>query len=261
MPVKLLYLHHDVKVTTPDLPHIHPFWQIEACIKGVINSDSAIGKISINEGEFIIFPPAAIHAFPLKRPEDFESISLKFSLSENEKRTLPVHVKNNFFTEKIISAIYDIIKEKLPNNLINMEERKLIEYLIWDLVDYCCISQPDNVPEIPELARKLKEEISYQNKNISVAYAAERLGYTPGHLNYLCKKELGVSAKNFIDNEILRIASEHLKYSTFNVSEISKLMRFPDVYTFSKFFKKMSGHTPSDFRKNAAGEVRVKKPF
>lgn len=251
MRVKLLYVHHDVRVTTPDPPHIHPFWQIEICVKGFIHAESNIGKINIKAGDFIIIPPQTVHAFSLKGAVDFESFTLKFSIQENKDDLLPVHIAKNFFTERIISTVYELIKDKTPASLnrMNEYERDLIEYLTWVLLDYCYSADQNKIPAVPELARRLKEEISYENKNLNVANAAEKLGCTPGHLNYLCKKELGIPAKKFIDNEIFRIAAEHLKYSSLNISEISKLMSFPDVYTFSKFFKKFSRLTPSEFRR------------
>jgi AraC-like DNA-binding protein len=82
---------------------------------------------------------------------------------------------------------------------------------------------------------------------------AELLYITPNHLNALCNAELGKSAGDLIRNRIALEAKRMLINFSLSVTEIAYALNFEDNSYFCKFFKKQSGMTPDNFRK----QIRV----
>jgi AraC-like DNA-binding protein len=82
----------------------------------------------------------------------------------------------------------------------------------------------------------------------SVSYYADSLCITPGHLNDLCKSNLGISAKKYIQNRIIIEAKRLLLYSDMPVSEIASSLNFEDSAYFVRKFRQAAGITPLKFR-------------
>jgi AraC family transcriptional activator of pobA len=78
---------------------------------------------------------------------------------------------------------------------------------------------------------------------------AELLYITPNHLNALCKDMLGLPAGEVIRNRIGLEAKRLLINLQLSITEIANRLSFDDNSYFTKFFKKQTGLTPEEFRK------------
>lgn len=94
-------------------------------------------------------------------------------------------------------------------------------------------------------------EQHYKTHRLPKDYAA-LLYITPNHLNALVKELLGKSAGEIIRNRVLLEAKRLLVIKDFSVAEIAYALNFNDNSYFTKFFKKIEGMTPEEFRKKSA---------
>jgi AraC family transcriptional regulator, transcriptional activator of pobA len=78
----------------------------------------------------------------------------------------------------------------------------------------------------------------------SVAYYADKLNITPGHLNDLCQYEITMGAKQYILKMLVAEAKKLLLFSELSVSEIADKLNFQDPSYFTRIFKKATGKTP-----------------
>lgn len=83
---------------------------------------------------------------------------------------------------------------------------------------------------------------------LSVAEYAEILGVTPNYLNKTVKNRTRRTAIDWIEIARLNIAKKLLKDPAISIADISARTGLPDQSYFSRFFKKKTGQTPSDFR-------------
>lgn len=83
---------------------------------------------------------------------------------------------------------------------------------------------------------------------LSVAEYAEILGVTPNYLNKTVKNRTRRTAIDWIEIARLNIAKKLLKDPTISIADISARTGLPDQSYFSRFFKKKTGQTPSEFR-------------
>lgn len=91
-------------------------------------------------------------------------------------------------------------------------------------------------------------ELNYKSLRLPKDYAA-MLYITPNHLNALCKEQLGIPAGELIRNRIVLEAKRLLAIKDYSVAEIAYELNFADNSYFTKFFKKIEGITPEEFRK------------
>ncbi|WP_345953650.1 helix-turn-helix transcriptional regulator [Mucilaginibacter sp. PAMB04168] len=84
---------------------------------------------------------------------------------------------------------------------------------------------------------------------------AELLYITPNHLNALCKDVLGIPAGEVIRNRIVLEAKRLLINLELTIAEIAGRLHFDDNSYFTKFFKKHTGITPEEFRKEALKSI------
>jgi len=96
--------------------------------------------------------------------------------------------------------------------------------------------------------QKLIEQ-HYQTLRLPKDYAG-MLYITPNHLNALCKDVLGLPAGEVIRNRIVLEAKRLLINLHLTIAEIATKLGFDDNSYFTKFFKKQTGFTPEDFRKD-----------
>lgn len=85
-------------------------------------------------------------------------------------------------------------------------------------------------------------------KNKSVQFYANTLGISPNTLNKRIKEVYSKSPKEFINEVLLLHAKTILKDPKSSVKEVGFNLNFDDYSHFMKFFKKMTGITPAEFK-------------
>ncbi|MEO7458058.1 MAG: AraC family transcriptional regulator [Gemmatimonadaceae bacterium] len=104
------------------------------------------------------------------------------------------------------------------------------------------------VSPIPLRYRELvRQQLRTQHR--VAAYAAE-LGVTPGHLNALAKRVLGRTAKQVIEDALVAEARRLLLYAHESAAGVGYRLGFEDPSYFTRFFRRVTGVTPRQFRKD-----------
>jgi AraC-like DNA-binding protein len=85
-----------------------------------------------------------------------------------------------------------------------------------------------------------------------VADYANMLHVSADHLTRTIKVHSDKTANELIDEMILREAKAYLLYSELSIAEISYQLGFADPSHFNKFFRKLGGSTPFQFRSKPA---------
>lgn len=96
----------------------------------------------------------------------------------------------------------------------------------------------------------VKEHIAhnYMN-NISLTELADQIYVSRSHLSALFNKEVGCTFPEYIAKYRIHKAQDLIKHTKLSLSKIAELVGYPDYVHFSKTFKKYSGVTPQNFRK------------
>ena len=269
-PLRLLFCGYS-RVKKGDYRHLsmvsHQFWQGDLCISGTAEIVFPKYTLTVHPYDILIIPSGVPHMFRYISPtERFCCYSFKFDL-ETE---LPA--KN--YISKLISG-----KEKEPLRKVSLEsianlfhaifpekywkqslafatshiwpDITLLENMLYGILCNFYFSGEENLSKSSHLVLKIKEYIVTQDgAPVTLKELADRFGYTPNHLSTLIFQETGFRAKDFIDRERVAIAQRFLQYSNLKINELASLMGFNDINYFRKFYKRITGETPSEYKKN-----------
>lgn len=136
------------------------------------------------------------------------------------------------YTAKMVAAMF-VLQESYVKNVLGDN-----------------VSVPGVVMRKRELFRKFVEAIieSYMEAR-EVLFYANVLGVSSGYLNEVCNEVSGHSAKEIIDMAVSSRLKAELSYTSKTIQELADEYNFPSQSYFSRYYKRMTGMTPSDFRK------------
>lgn len=83
---------------------------------------------------------------------------------------------------------------------------------------------------------------------LSVAYCADKLCLSTNYFGDLVKKELGKSAKVYLQDKLIDLAKEELRGTDMTITEIADNLGFKYSTHFTRLFKSCVGMTPQEFR-------------
>lgn len=92
--------------------------------------------------------------------------------------------------------------------------------------------------------------LHYTEKHGVEDYAV-MLNVSANHLSQSIKSATGRNALSFISHRLMHEARSMIKYTGLDIAEIAYQLGFSDPAHFGKFFKKHSGLTPSEYRRQA----------
>jgi AraC-like DNA-binding protein len=84
----------------------------------------------------------------------------------------------------------------------------------------------------------------------NVGFYADRLCLTPKHLSRVVRDNSGASAGEWIDNYVATEAKTLLKSANMTVKQICDELNFPSQSFFGRYFKRIVGVSPIEYRKN-----------
>ncbi|MDC0725776.1 helix-turn-helix domain-containing protein [Phytobacter diazotrophicus] len=87
------------------------------------------------------------------------------------------------------------------------------------------------------------------DKNITIAIAAKRAGYSKRHLQRIFKHHTGLSLVRYIRQKKIMEATSDLQKTSMPIIEIASKYGFDDQQSFSKAFKKIHNAPPGQWRK------------
>lgn len=89
----------------------------------------------------------------------------------------------------------------------------------------------------------------YGSRKHQLAFYAEKLCITSRYLGTVVLSTSGVGAKEWIDRAIISTAKVLLRHSDKQTTEIADELNFVNVSFFCKYFKRLTGYTPQQYRK------------
>jgi two-component system, response regulator YesN len=102
--------------------------------------------------------------------------------------------------------------------------------------------------------------ISYIKKSIENNFSLQEISsFVNVHPNYLStvfKKEVGKTLSQYINEQKIAAIKLYMNYTSLSISEISDTFNFSHTSYFSRFFKKHTGVTPLNYRKQIINQEK-----
>lgn len=141
------------------------------------------------------------------------------------------HAKGPLMTERAVCLLRFLLMgvcEKITGNTIENDKVPLSTQMTFQRFIFL----------IAEKYREVKSVEGYANL----------LGVTPKHINSVCRSQTGSSAKSVIDNTIISHIKAELSTTDRTVSEISFIMGFDEPTEMCRFFRRIEGISPGQWR-------------
>lgn len=90
----------------------------------------------------------------------------------------------------------------------------------------------------------------HYTKERSVTFYSSKLFITPKYLSLLVKEATGRSAAQWIDEFVLMEAKNMLKFSGKNIQQVAYALNFTTQSSFGKYFKHLTGMSPTEYQKS-----------
>lgn len=90
----------------------------------------------------------------------------------------------------------------------------------------------------------------HYRKERTVAFYASKMCISPKYLSLLVRDVTGRTAADIIDRYVINEAKNMLRYSGYTIQQIAYKLNFPNQSAFGKYFKHITGMSPTSFRSN-----------
>ena len=242
------------------------FYQINFITRG----DIGTYRISLQEYEqskrqlYFISPE---HIYSWKRNHDLDGFLIYFkedlfnfnyiSLADEfsnlfnpaSANTLVVNLEEAKFVESALLSLRRIYDSEhvLKTKVIGFA---LLSFLYYLKGLHLKLASADKVYASKSLVSRYKNLIkNFFLKEKKVSFYAKLLNVSPNHLNAVCKRQVGETAKELLEKQILNEAKIQLQYSDNSMKEIAHYLGFSEPTNFTRFFKKHTGYAPRDYQR------------
>ncbi|MGQ8869740.1 AraC family transcriptional regulator [Myroides sp. TSA_177.3] len=235
-------------------------------LKGTMKLNIHFSTYEIKAGDIAVIPPQ-IMLETLDLDEEAELVTIGLSLDfitefpllrewimNDQIRWQPIvqlKPEEQVLQKELVALIQRFYHKEPSANKVEML-RHLILVLIHMLVEvYSAIPIAKRVVKnrthaiIDAFYALLMEHAIEQRQ---VGFYAEQLHLTPQYLSTFLKQHTGKSVSQWVDHQLVLQAKMLLSASDQSIKEISHHLHFIESSVFSRFFKRMTGISPSSFR-------------
>ena len=128
----------------------------------------------------------------------------------------------------------------------SVEAMKILTCHMIDIFDDCLLEISSSNTSITFIKKYIAEHIS---EDLNRSELASLVYLSPDYLSHMFREKTGESVTSYILDERIKKAKELLLLSQNSISDIALMSGFPNISYFSRQFKKVSGKTPQEFRK------------
>lgn len=209
-----------------------------------------------NDKEHIVMKPNNIYIIPANhtyscRCDNYmEKFFIHFTASIIPQKDLLSEV-NRIITIPISNDEINSIREMLYNE--NIKSALMLQNYIRSLIIRIIEPSADTIENDIAVYRKYEKLYKYIEDNLyadlSVAEVCRHIGFSQTYIGQCFKADTGSTIKQYITSAIVERLRYMLLVTTLSISDISKELRFESESYCSKFFKKHTGISPSEYRR------------
>lgn len=249
------------------------------CLKGKLEVEINLQQIELCSNSLLCLGPDKIISSKQTDFSDFEAYFLFMSPQFLRDINIDMNVMNN------IGRMASLKSSRQPVLLLSDEESQLLQKYM-ELLHYNTIKNSDEL-YIKNISRNIIASVIYQifqfgekympqerveerplsrranyvqefmrlmhenyRQERSVGFYADKLFISPKYLSLIIKEMTGRSAAEWIDECVILEAKNLLRYSGKNIQQVAYELNFTNQSSFGKYFKHLTGMSPSQFQKS-----------
>jgi len=245
------------------------------CHTGSLTVEVNLEKYTINAGSIFILEPSSLVrtcestdlagemvfiSSPFLHDVNFDMQALQQTMLLKEKR-IP-QIKLNETETDIIDRYFKLLRDNANINgetsLAKNIARALVSAILYQFISIVNSRRENAVTETSSMSSRRLSYVhdfgrlvhKYYKSERSVAFYASKLFISPKYLSLLVKEATGRSAAAWIDEYVIMEAKNMLRFSGRNIQQITYDLNFPNQSSFGKYFKHLTGMSPTQYQKS-----------
>lgn len=178
--------------------------------------------------------------------EDDIEYALDIMTLFNQSEFITIH--DFYQTQKIYRVITMIRDEFKQDNASYIMIKTLLKVLLLHLIRFKndrLLNQDLNQNRVYQFLELMESSFLSEQKT---QFYANRIGISEKRLNQILKEKLNLTAKQIIQQRQITEAKRQLTKSDISVKELAFMLGFESLSSFSRFFKKTTGLSPSEYK-------------
>ncbi len=203
----------------------------------------------LKPGDLLVAPKNLTHRYELIRGKYWQIVWF------NINREIPVDkvlvLKVNYLT-RMAQEFNDIMEEAAVGSYLSLEARLAGENYLAVMLQRIFHTEKHERQSVHEKClRNLWSIVMDQpGKSRDLADLAEIAGYSPGHLNRICRQYYGSSAVHHLTRLRMEYAAQLFSQRTLKVRTAALMCGYENQFAFSVAFKRHFGVSPRRYQKN-----------
>ena len=239
-------------------------------LRGSIRLRVNLHDIEIHAGEILAMMPGCIfEGQTVTEDLQFCGIMVDKEYMETMRKNVGIHLD---FTRRFYNYIVHALPAPVLENYLQMyrlicRELNREDYFYKkEVIQRYCeilvlknISLNNDIEEKPDISRPLnrKEQIVHDfltlleenfRRERSITFYANQMCLTPKYMSTIIKEVSGKHGMQWIDEYVALEAKALLRNSEMSVKQVSDQLNFPSQSMFGRFFKKMTGYSPKQYK-------------
>jgi len=239
------------------------FYGFTLCLEGSAEGLADLAPFRLTRGKMIVNMPDLLmeqhsisddfHAIGIMMSRDFtRQLGLPYNFQlDRLVRSTPI-VELDSMTIEAMTLFHHMLKELLATARPFQAETltHLVCAFFYGMGSYI-YTMPDKQTLSTEetiMQRFLDEVKSHYKSERKVTFYANRLNITPKYMSGIVRKVSGKTAAAWISAFVIEEACAMLKSTTLTAQQISYTLNFPSPTFFGKYFKRLTGMSPREYR-------------
>ena len=271
MPIGYQNLDHQVfrldRIANLNIvPHVHRHIEIVYMLDGELTMGVDSCERVLGPGDVAFCFPNSVHRFTTRTEWLAYILIIDISLTGDFAKKLLTHLPQYPFVSKenvhpeVSSCLHTMYAQY--QRFYNMEDdidyskqamKGYIQVLVARLLAMMELAPAGDASET-NLTKNLLAYIvkNFKNNGLSLKGMADDLGVSAPYLSSIFSKKIGINYTDFLNSYRIRHAQQQIKNTTMHIIDIAYESGFKDVRTFNRVFKKITGLTPSAYKKSTS---------
>jgi len=264
-------------------PHTHTWYELNYVLSGEMYTTFGQQTVRVRAGEYFLIPPGMIHSHQYVRGNPHEGLCIRWRMKRRmggsrrsgqrdeaepeltyfrrllRLQTFPpgAHIATNGISEQLLSFVEGTAAGVRSAFALQLQLAGLLDMLAAQaaaMQEAAAESSSGSAQVSKErvadpLVRKVEVYLEdFTKDKYSMTELAASLHMSYGHLARLYKERTGMTLVERMNQLRLEKAASLLAQPELMIAEVAERSGYPDIYYFSKAFKRAYGCTPSQYR-------------
>ncbi len=243
--------HSDATSDMP--PHAHDFYELNFMTRGSTKMKLNEKVIEYDSYDFLLIPPHIKHILYESDYELFDNYVIWFEGPDGQILMENQVIKLHDYDGTVQFLCAEIYRTYMKTGMTEGELLNIyLEAVLWHMkkglilaTDQAARNDEDMVDEAIKFIN-----VNIRNARLSVEMISRKLNVSEEHFSRMFKKKIGIPPVKYMNEVKVAEAKRMLLKTDMTIKEIASALYYSDQFYFSQQFKRITGYSPSEYRKS-----------